>query len=81
MKKRQRGNQIDPPGERNKGDVHKVRARYQIPFPGRFVRNYKNEKTDLLGGDPLFLGKTLVQDGLLYGGPDSEGAVVLLTLG
>jgi hypothetical protein len=37
-------------------------------------------QTHLLRGNPLVLGKTLVEDGLLHGGPDSESTVVLLSL-
>lgn len=38
-------------------------------------------ETNLLGRNPLVLGKTLVLNRLLDGSPDSESSVVLLSLG
>lgn len=37
--------------------------------------------TNLLGGNPLVLGETLVLDRLLNSSPNSESPVVLLSLG
>ena len=44
-------------------------------------RNKNIVQTHLFRGNPLVLGKTLVEDGLLHGGPDSESTIVLLSLG